>query len=307
MNDNHNPQFKPIETIHSGYRFRSRLEARWAVFFEHLGIPYEYEKEGYNLGGLRYLPDFWLPKQDCWIEIKGKDPTREEEEKANILAQLTQFPVYIFFGNIERPQEDAEDELAGARAFYPTPDSWILQGADPLSPCHGISPEESSKCGAIKGCNWGKCPHEIAIPLPKHIADIWQAIEREGNFDICDLTIVNGRVAYQDHKKWNQIEDEPVFRALSSPLDTYEPELRELISSNPGWVYGISNNAMPTHTVASWEGHRWYECPKCHFLDIQAFPTVMECECHDTKPSFNSSRLIAAYTAARQARFSGRE
>ena len=34
---------KPIETIYKGYRFRSRLEARWAVFFDALGIEYEYE------------------------------------------------------------------------------------------------------------------------------------------------------------------------------------------------------------------------------------------------------------------------
>jgi len=64
-------EIKPIETIYNGYKFRSRLEARWAVFFDALGIKYEYENEGYDLGeaGL-YLPDFWLPKQDVFIEIR---------------------------------------------------------------------------------------------------------------------------------------------------------------------------------------------------------------------------------------------
>ena len=62
---------RPIETEYRGYRFRSRLEARWAVFFDTLGIPYEYEPEGFELGdGIRYLPDFWLPEQRCWVEIK---------------------------------------------------------------------------------------------------------------------------------------------------------------------------------------------------------------------------------------------
>ena len=28
---------RPIETHYNGYRFRSRLEARWAVFFEAMG------------------------------------------------------------------------------------------------------------------------------------------------------------------------------------------------------------------------------------------------------------------------------
>lgn len=62
---------KAIETRYKGYRFRSRLEARWAVFFDALGIEWEYEKEGFDLGVHGwYLPDFWLPKHGIWIEIK---------------------------------------------------------------------------------------------------------------------------------------------------------------------------------------------------------------------------------------------
>lgn len=63
---------KPIETIYNGYRFRSRLEARWAVFFDTLGIQYEYEPEGFKLSdGTMYLPDFYLPAFDYYVEIKG--------------------------------------------------------------------------------------------------------------------------------------------------------------------------------------------------------------------------------------------
>lgn len=70
---------KPIETRYNGYRFRSRLEARWAVFFDALHIPYQYEVEGYDLAGRWYLPDFWLPNHHCWVEIKptGTDPYNE--------------------------------------------------------------------------------------------------------------------------------------------------------------------------------------------------------------------------------------
>lgn len=70
----------PIETVYKGYRFRSRLEARWAIFFDSLGIPWEYEKEGFDIGGKWYLPDFYLPQIDTWIEIKpalGKDDLDE--------------------------------------------------------------------------------------------------------------------------------------------------------------------------------------------------------------------------------------
>lgn len=61
---------KPIETIYSSYKFRSRLEARWAVFFDALDVRYEYEAEGFDLGAVWYLPDFWLPERECFVEIK---------------------------------------------------------------------------------------------------------------------------------------------------------------------------------------------------------------------------------------------
>jgi hypothetical protein len=61
---------KPIETYYNGYRFRSRLEARWAVFFDEIGIKYEYELEGLEMNGVKYLPDFYLPEFRCLFEVK---------------------------------------------------------------------------------------------------------------------------------------------------------------------------------------------------------------------------------------------
>jgi hypothetical protein len=63
-------KIKAIDTKYNGYKFRSRLEARWAIFFDSLSIKYEYEKEGFDLNGLKYLPDFWLSEYNCWVEIK---------------------------------------------------------------------------------------------------------------------------------------------------------------------------------------------------------------------------------------------
>lgn len=59
-----------IETSYRGYRFRSRLEARWAVFFDALDIAWKYETEGYEVDGHRYLPDFHLPDLSLWCEVK---------------------------------------------------------------------------------------------------------------------------------------------------------------------------------------------------------------------------------------------
>lgn len=62
---------KAIETEYNGYRFRSRLEARWAVFFDSLKIPWVYEPEGIEINRLSYLPDFYLPDCKQFFEVKG--------------------------------------------------------------------------------------------------------------------------------------------------------------------------------------------------------------------------------------------
>jgi hypothetical protein len=72
----------PLETFYKGYRFRSRLEARWAVFFDALCIDWEYEPEAFDLDGVGYLPDFRLGARPrgfggfgskMWAEVKAPD------------------------------------------------------------------------------------------------------------------------------------------------------------------------------------------------------------------------------------------
>ena len=86
---------KPIETHYAGCRFRSRLEARWAVFFDTLRVKWEYEREGYEVfDRLRicgtdepwyYLPDFWLPDYDIHAEVKG---SLDEESMRKLLSAI---------------------------------------------------------------------------------------------------------------------------------------------------------------------------------------------------------------------------
>lgn len=67
-----------IPTAYKGIVFRSRLEARWAIFFDTLKVEYLYEPQPFitRLGG--YLPDFYLPKTKWLVEIKPSAPTNEE-------------------------------------------------------------------------------------------------------------------------------------------------------------------------------------------------------------------------------------
>ena len=99
---------KAIETSYRGCRFRSRLEARWAVFFDSLNILWEYEKEGYDLGELGwYLPDFWLPELKCWFEVKGQVPTDQERQKAFVLSTSLRQAVIIASGQMKYIIEDS--------------------------------------------------------------------------------------------------------------------------------------------------------------------------------------------------------
>ena len=94
---------KAIETVYNGYRFQSRLEARWAVFFDAAGIRYQYEPEGFevdlNYGEgepniCRYLPDFYLPDLNCYAEVKpSKDMLLRDERKLNAMIDFQATPI----------------------------------------------------------------------------------------------------------------------------------------------------------------------------------------------------------------------
>jgi hypothetical protein len=77
---------KAIPTRYGGCLFRSRLEARWAIYFDHLKLRWMHEREAFDLGPLgRYLPDFWFSDLNCWGEVKPSQFTRLEFEKAKAL------------------------------------------------------------------------------------------------------------------------------------------------------------------------------------------------------------------------------
>jgi hypothetical protein len=99
---------RAIETQYRGYRFRSRLEARWAVFLDTLGGDWRYETEGFEFeDGSRYLPDFWVPcpkfhsgDSGYWLEIKGQPPSAAEIAKCQNLAQYSGHITLLAYGDI---------------------------------------------------------------------------------------------------------------------------------------------------------------------------------------------------------------
>ena len=99
-------KIKAIPTEYNDYTFKSRLEARWAIFFDELHIPYAYEPEGFELGAIRYLPDFHFTEglflhnfgltqpSEIWVEIKPT-PKIANDERQKIAAFVKQTDNHI--------------------------------------------------------------------------------------------------------------------------------------------------------------------------------------------------------------------
>ena len=102
---------KAINTRYAGHLFRSRLEARWAVFMDALGWQWDYEPEGFDLPhtGL-YLPDFLVLNTGAidlpcpfWAEVKGTAPSIAEINSLRELCCETNLPGTFLLGSNVNP------------------------------------------------------------------------------------------------------------------------------------------------------------------------------------------------------------
>lgn len=96
---------KAINTKYKNYNFRSRTEARWAIFLDRMGVSWEYEIEGFEFSdGTRYLPDFYLTVQypdktmKMWVEVKGTYPSTYEIKKLHALGKESKTLCLFFIG-----------------------------------------------------------------------------------------------------------------------------------------------------------------------------------------------------------------
>jgi len=174
----------PVETVYNGYRFRSRLEARWAVFFDAGYIRYEYEPEGYETAVGRYLPDFYLPDFDTHVEVKGMRDGYEREiirlrdfiiwggpiRRILILSDvpdktydggLWHFPCYYYDGRKDSTNSgwwfffDYDERVAGnishANYILPSIDEWdFKRGRFSIAPQSDYSPQMARSKGAMQ-------------------------------------------------------------------------------------------------------------------------------------------------------------
>lgn len=133
---------KAITTVYDGHKFRSRLEARWAVYFNALGLQYEYELEGFRLsGGVSYLPDFYIPSLRIHAEVKpSSELARSDLEKISkfsvegdkslllIVGSPTNEEMYLISRASLLPWEDlcsaADDDEGLLQVFWESVRDW---------------------------------------------------------------------------------------------------------------------------------------------------------------------------------------
>ncbi|UBI17857.1 hypothetical protein [Citrobacter europaeus] len=78
-----------IPTNYKGISYRSQTEARWAVFFDTLGLTFRYEPEQIQLSTKEiYIPDFYIEDFDAYFEVKPSNDEiiSVESRKARILS-----------------------------------------------------------------------------------------------------------------------------------------------------------------------------------------------------------------------------
>lgn len=87
-------RIQAIPTTYTGVQMRSRMEANTAALLDAAGIRWMYEAEGYDLDGIWYLPDFYLPELDAFLEVKGVMGGKDLE-KVKRLALASGKQVYV--------------------------------------------------------------------------------------------------------------------------------------------------------------------------------------------------------------------
>jgi hypothetical protein len=110
------------------------------VFFNELGLKYDYETEGFDLNGTKYLPDFWLPAPiESWFEVKPSnydpDDISEDEDwfKAHQLCKYSKKDVLIARG----PPVYSGDGRHQISWFYNVP--YWRNGKHGVVECYGDS------------------------------------------------------------------------------------------------------------------------------------------------------------------------
>lgn len=207
---------KAIETRYAGHKFRSRLEARWAVLFDQLEIEWLYESEGYDVDGKWYLPDFDLPGFNAFFEVKG--PQKYDHDMLYSMSCQLGRPIFMVFNSIPDPEKDFGYIKRVNKVGFVDYQLYECAG------CHGVHLHESN-CHERGGYMLSEA-FEIAreedfksIRSPKEIAKTEETIHK------IPSNMRTGLLALNKHQQNRKQLDTAVSRKLKRERDNFRIEI----------------------------------------------------------------------------------
>jgi len=207
-----------IETHYNNCRFRSRTEARWAAYFDYLGIKYEYEPEGFEIDRTRYLPDFLLfgvsGAGNVFAEVK---PHGGDFTKAKMLSKESMTPILLLEGP---PSPTSAIKIHGYSNNFVCP---YIERIDVDGPCYSKGEKDWTYRIRwwISGDNCDlTCDHEKAALYVKGLR-----FENTDAYRKHPLVREYGRIVKADkapmrwpHKNWNDLAQwKIVFKDTRTP------------------------------------------------------------------------------------------
>lgn len=82
--------YKGVWSLYDGpkgqIRMRSQSELLFAYKLDWHDLDWQYEPQRFDLGWSTYLPDFYLPAQDLWVEVKGHLSEKAARKIADFIA-----------------------------------------------------------------------------------------------------------------------------------------------------------------------------------------------------------------------------
>lgn len=67
-----------VDTPDGAIPMRSSWEIKYSIFLTEKGIPWEYEPKLWDCPTGSYMPDFYLPDTDTYVEVKGQDNEKQK-------------------------------------------------------------------------------------------------------------------------------------------------------------------------------------------------------------------------------------
>lgn len=153
-------KIKPLPTQYGSVKYRSKLEAQWALYLTLIGVKYQYEVKTFVLGTKRYTPDFKI-NNNLWLEIKPKIFTLFAVEKVVQLATIHKLEVALCAGDFYKGLNIAKVSPEGIMtfnyrfAYCPNCKTVRFTNTDVCPACYRILTEYEDEYAYVRGHSFG--------------------------------------------------------------------------------------------------------------------------------------------------------